>query len=352
MKLVFVTQVLNPEDAVLGFVVRWVRGLAQECERVRVLALEAAEFELPPNVDVLVIGRRGKVARYLRYRKFLTEAFRDDGFDKLLTHMVPRYSNLAAGLADKHGIGHFLWYTHKGVDRRLEKAVHQVAKVFTASAESMRIETPKRVVTGHGIDLAHFDARDANPVSPTRLLSVGRLTPAKDPLTLLAAFSILLSRGHDVYLDLVGGGLTDADASFRRTVEEQIELGGPELGERVQQVGSVGYPDIPSFYRRATLFVSTSLTGSVDKVVLEAMAAGRPVVTCNESFPPIFAELGGSASLLTFGRGRADELAERLEALLLASAAERHALGEKLREIVRRDHEVDALMRRLVAEMA
>lgn len=350
MKLVFVTQVLDRDDAVLGFVTSWVEGLARRCEAVRVVALEVGNTEgLPANVDWRVVGRRGRVRRYLRYRAYLREAFARDGFDRLLTHMVPRYSTLAAGLARRHGVGHYLWYTHKGVDGRLRRALEVVDRAFTASAESLRVETPRKVVTGHGIDLAHFDARDSNPVWPPRLLSVGRLTPAKDPLTLLAAFSILVHRGHDVYLDWVGGGLVAGDEGLLRSVREQIEVGG--LEGRVELHGAVPWREVPRFFRRATLFVSTSLTGSVDKVVLEAMACGRPVVTCNESFPPLLAELGEDAARTSFEAGNAEQLAARMEGWLLLDQARRDELGARLRAIVARDHEVDALMGRLVREM-
>jgi glycosyltransferase involved in cell wall biosynthesis len=113
----------------------------------------------------------------------------------------------------------------------------------------------------------------------------------------------------------------------------------------------VPYREVPAYYRRATLVVNTSLTGSLDKVVLEAMAMGRPVVTCNEAVLPLFAELGPDAELLGFEPGNAAQLAERIEALLALTQAERDALGARLRAIAARDHEVDALMRRLVAEM-
>ena len=79
------------------------------------------------------------------------------------------------------------------------------------------------------------------------------------------------------------------------------------------------------------------------------MAARRAVVTCNESFAPIFAELGAEAAGLQFPAGDAPALAERVAALLARPAAERLALGERLRAIVARDHEVDALMARLCA---
>lgn len=350
MKLVFLTQVLDADDAVLGFVTRWVEGLARECERVRVVALEVGDASgLPPNVDWRVIGRRGRVGRYLRYRRVLAEALRDDGFDAVLAHMVPRYALVAAGPARRAGAGLFLWYTHAAVDARLERAVRAVDKVFTASAESLRVGTPKRVVTGHGIDLAHFDPRGHQPAVPPRVLSVGRMTPRKDPLTVLSALSILASRGRELELDWVGAGLTERDAGFARTVREHVELGG--LQERVHMHGSMSYREVPRMYRRATLVVNASLTGSLDKVALEAMASARPLVSCNEAAWGVLDELGERAKLLRFEPGNAEQLAERIESLLELDAAERAEIGERSRAIVARDHEVDALMRRLVAEM-
>lgn len=350
MRLLFLTQVLDRDDAVLGFVTRWIEGLARCVERVRVVALEVGDVGgLPDNVDHREIGRRGRIGRYLRYRRVLKEALSSDGFDTVLGHMVPRYSLVAAGPARRAGARSFLWYTHKGVDGRLRRAERVVEKIFTASEASLRLETAKRVVTGHGIDLAHFDPRGQNPVQPSRILSVGRLTPAKDPLTVLAAVSILVSRGHDLKLDWVGAGLTQADVGFQAAVRDQIEAGG--LVERVELHGAVPYRDVARLYHRASCLVNASLTGSVDKVVLEAMAARRPVLTCNESFPPILAELADRARGLFFEPGNANELADRLEALFALSLAQRDDLGRDLAAIVARDHEVDALMRRLVREM-
>ncbi len=350
MKLLFLTQILDRGDAVLGFVPRWIEGLAKHCERVRVMALEVGDISgLPAHVDVREIGRKGWLGRYLRNRRFLKEALGEDGFDAVLAHMVPRYSLLAHGIASKSGAAEFLWYTHGAVDARLERAVRVVDGVFTASEESLRLDTPKKIVTGHGVDIEHFAARGADPVRPIRILEVGRLTPAKDPLTVIAAVGILVSRGFDVHLDLVGAGLVSSDDSYRRRVAEQIEVGA--LRERVKLHGAVPYRDIVPLYRDATLLVSASRTGSVDKVVLEAMACSRPVVTCNDAFPRLFRELGADGGKLLFEPGSAASLAERIEGLLRLRQPERAALGERLRALVARDHEVDALMGRLVEHM-
>lgn len=350
MRLLFLTQVLDRRDAVLGFVSRWVAGLSRHCERVRVIALEVGDtLDLPDNVDSRSVGRSGKALRWLRYQKFLQEALGPDGFDTVLAHMVPRYSLLAAPLARLHGAPQFLWYTHGAVDERLERAEREVEAIFTASPESLRLETQKKVVTGHGIDLEHFDDRGAPPREPPRLVSVGRLTPAKDPLTLVAALGHLAARGLEVGLDLVGGSLAAGDEQYGELVRR--EVGRLGLERRVSFHGAVPYLDIPALYASASVLVSASKTGSVDKVVLEAMACRRPVVTCNDAFPRVFSALGTDGARLTFPQGDGLALADRVEALLALSPIERGALGERLRELVRREHEVDALMARLCERM-
>lgn len=350
MKLLFLTQVIDANDAVLGFVPRWIQGLARHCERVRVVALEAGDIStLPVNVDVRVVGRHGTLSRWWRYKGFLREAFEKDGFDACLAHMVPRYALLAAGPARRAHARTYLWYTHAAVDARLRRAVGKVEKVFTASSESMRVDTVRRVVTGHGIDLDHFDRRDEEPGQPARLLAVGRLTPAKDPLTVLAAVSVLVHRGFDLHLDLVGAGLTEGDRQYMRTIEEAIEVGG--VKERIHLHGSVPYRDVPQWYARATAVINASLTGSLDKVVLEAMASRRPVVSCNPAASAVLAQIGEDGRALTFESGSPADLADRLQRVLELSREKRADLGSRLRALVARDHEVDALMTRLCAEM-
>jgi glycosyltransferase involved in cell wall biosynthesis len=350
VKLVFLTQTVDAGDAVLGFVPRWLAGLARHCAEVRVIALEAGDLStLPENVSVRVVGRRGRLLRWLRYRAHLSEALERDGFERILAHMVPRYVLLARGPAARAGVPLYLWYTHAGVDRRLEQALAAVERVFTASPESLRIDTRKRVVTGHGIDLEHFRQRDEQASAHPRILSVGRLTAAKDPLTVLAALAELVGRGHDLALDWVGGGMTAADVEYGKRVTQRVaELG---LVERVRFAGAVPYREVPRWYADSTLVVNASLTGSLDKTVLEAMASGRPVVSCNEAIPPALAALGAERELLRFSPGDAPELAARIEALLELGPAGRAELGGRLRAIVANEHEVERLMARLVREM-
>ncbi len=272
--------------------------------------------------------------------------------------MVPRYSTLAAGLARKAqgggGAAHFLWYTHKGVDRRLLAALEVVDGAFTASELSLRVDTPKKIVTGHGIDLDHFDvaARPDDEGGAIRLLSVGRLTPAKDPLTVIEAVAMLRADGHDATLTWAGGTLARGDDEYEAMIRSVVSE--RDLGGAVHFVGAVPYPEIPAAFAEADLFINASGTGSVDKVVLEAMAARRPFVSCNESIPPVLAVDAGLAERadeFTFRAGDAVSLAAALRGWIDRPRADRRATGERLREIVAKHHEVDALMARIVRRM-
>ena len=95
--------------------------------------------------------------------------------------MVPRYSTVAATHRPRKRdrAGHFLWYTHKPAwTDRLHRAIGVVDSGLHRLARSRcRVETPKKVVTGHGIDLGALPPGERSPpTSPPRLLSVGRLS--------------------------------------------------------------------------------------------------------------------------------------------------------------------------------
>jgi len=86
--------------------------------------------------------------------------------------------------------------------------------------------------------------------------------------------------------------------------------------------------------------------------VLEAMSMQRPVVSCNEAVPPLLKALGARAASMAFVPGDAASLAHQIQALLNLTPADYAALGHELRAIVEREHEVGALMRRLVQHMS
>lgn len=119
--------------------------------------------------------------------------------------------------------------------------------------------------------------REATPVDRSSIglgvdtpmvLWVGRLDPVKGLRTLVEAFADVAAR-TDAHLVLVGGGLWHdrlVEAIARRSLAGRVHL----LGSR---------SDVPALLKSADVFVFPSQTEGLPNALLEAMAAGCPIVT-------------------------------------------------------------------------
>ena len=119
------------------------------------------------------------------------------------------------------------------------------------------------------------------------VLTVGTLEPRKNLPRLVEAFAALPARLLDTHdLVLVGAVGWDAD--------ETLEAAARHRG-RIHQLGHVAEEDLPALYRGAATFAYPSLYEGFGLPVLEAMAAGTPVLTSNVSSLP---EVAGDAAVL------------------------------------------------------
>ena len=127
-----------------------------------------------------------------------------------------------------------------------------------------------------GVDTALFtpegpDRRAAHGLEGKRVvLCVTRLVPIKNLSLLVEAVAGLCRERDDVVLVLVGEG------PQRAALEAQARSLG--CAEAVRFAGYVAQQETPSWYRTADVFALTSDFDNSPNVVLEAMAAGLPVV--------------------------------------------------------------------------
>lgn len=135
------------------------------------------------------------------------------------------------------------------------------------------------------------------------IIWTGRLDPVKGFEEMLAAFASVRER-YPVKLLLVGEG------SYRPAVERLVRQHG--LTEDVLMLGQRA--DVPQLLKAADLFLFCSRTEGLPNALLEAMAAGLPIVTTN---------VPGCRDLIVHGRtgllatkGRVDEIAANLTTLL------------------------------------
>jgi glycosyltransferase involved in cell wall biosynthesis len=140
------------------------------------------------------------------------------------------------------------------------------------------------------------------PAEARLLLWVGRFDPVKGLDDLVDALSMLDDRG--VYLALAGEG------PYETIVRRGVARAG--LGDRVRFLGR--RDDVPSLLAAADVFVLPSHTEGLPNALLEAMAAGRPIVTT---------DIPGCRGLITDGVSglltppkRPDELSRRIRRLI------------------------------------
>jgi glycosyltransferase involved in cell wall biosynthesis len=265
MKLLIVTQIVDSEDSYLGFFTRWIEEFAKYAEQVEVICLKEGKHELPANVHVHSLGKeRGAASSFTYARRFLSLIRRlRHNYDTVFVHMNPEYVVLGGVWWHLWGKKVALWYMHKSVDTKLRLATLLADIVFTASKESFRIERSKIRITGHGIDTDFFSP-DASVVRGDHLLSVGRLMPSKR---------------HDLAIRQAAEMGRELRIAGEGPERANLETLAQALHVHVQFLGGLSHERLRDEYRKASLFLHTSETGSLDKVVLEALACGLPVRT-------------------------------------------------------------------------
>jgi len=119
------------------------------------------------------------------------------------------------------------------------------------------------------IDLSQFHYRVRNPLRPHLVCTRG-FHPYYGIDVIVRAFCDVQKSYPDAQLDLVGGG--DLEASIRGLVA-QLKVAN------VNFLGVASRQEIGKFYDRADIFVNASNLDNMPVSVLEAFAAGTPVVT-------------------------------------------------------------------------
>jgi glycosyltransferase involved in cell wall biosynthesis len=170
--------------------------------------------------------------------------------------------NCRGGAAPWRQHERFLW---PGADHILCNS--RILKDFLVSRYGL---PPARLtVVPNGVDTDWFrPGANGRPQGPPVLLSVARLVPDKDHDTLVAAFGRLAARHPEAELWLVGNGPRRAD------LEQRVQ--GLGLAGRVKFLPAT--KDIRRLYTQADIFVLSSVNEALPNVILEAMAAGLPVV--------------------------------------------------------------------------
>jgi glycosyltransferase involved in cell wall biosynthesis len=293
----------------------------------------------------------------------LVRFVRRERFDVLHAHLVR--STVLAGIAGQLSGTPMIATLHNtdrrsGVGAALRVAEHWVLRnaaerVIAVGWETARVH--RAALGAREIDVipnavgepAHLSADERAevrrelgvPEGAPLLLSVGRLVPQKAPIDLLRAFAQLPQYGALPELRFAGVGRLEA--GLAREIEQ---LG---LGARVRRLGLRS--DVPRLLAASDLYVSASRWEGLPVAMLEAMAAGLPVIATHVGDVPRVLDSG--SGVLVPPRDP-DALAGAIAALL-ADPERRERLGAGARARARTDFGAEAWAARhmaLYAEVA
>ncbi|HSN96696.1 MAG TPA: glycosyltransferase [Candidatus Nanopelagicales bacterium] len=195
--------------------------------------------------------------------------------------------------------------------------------------QTERVRSDKVLTILNGVDPSEFapgrDPRAARarlgvPLDGIHIGCVARLSPIKDHATLIDAFARLKGRLPAVHLTLVGDGET------RRDLEHRIQQHGLQGAVTFAGTRHDVHEILPAF----DMFAMSSLTEGISLTLIEAAAAGLPIVATRVGGnPEIIDEL--ESGILVPPRNPS-ALAEAL--FLVAVNPERARMGQRARERV------------------
>ena len=158
------------------------------------------------------------------------------------------------------------------------------------------VHLSKRIHVIHeGVDANYFSQEPLDPYKelqhmPPRgipfMLTAGAMSPRKNIKRVLEAF-LKVQDSIPHHLVLVGGTGWDCD-------EASNMLKNPTVAQKVHHLGYVSDNQLQALYKYADFYLHASLFEGFGLTVLEAMAAGCPVITSNISSLP---DIAGDAAL-------------------------------------------------------
>lgn len=187
-------------------------------------------------------------------------------------------------------------------------------------------EWPKLHIVHCGVEPARYDAP---PATGKGLLFVGRMAAAKGVPVLINAMAQISAAHPQAHLTLIG------DGPDRAKLEAQAARLG--LAGAITFTGYQNQDEVAAALSRAAIFVLPSFAEGVPVVLMEAMAARRPVFTTRIAGIPELVEDGISGRIVPPGDGAA--FAQAVSDIL-SDPARATAMGEAGRQKVQAEFDI------------
>ena len=358
MNLLIITQKVDINDDVLGFMHGWIAEFAKHCEKLTVICLQKSEYSLPGNIKILSLGKNNYQLRINNYElfkkiKYLFNFYRyiwreRKNYDAVFVHMNQIYVILGGFLWRLWHKKIALWYAHGQVSFSLKIAKKLTDVIFTSTKSGFRLKSKKIKVIGQGIDVNKLIIKnyELNNNDNFKIIAIGRISPVKNYETLIEAVEILHKERIKLSVDIIGQAGTAEQEKYFAGLKKMVQ--DKNLGDIINFRGAVPNKNIVECLHSADLFVSTGLTGSLDKAMAEAMSCGLPLLTCNEA---MFEVLGEYKEKLMYNKKDFTQLSDKIKMIINLDKNEKQKMAGDLRDIVINNHSLENFVKKIVNDL-
>jgi glycosyltransferase involved in cell wall biosynthesis len=239
---------------------------------------------------------------------------------------------------------------HKSINLKLKIAEKLADKIFTASKESFQLKSKKIIITGHGIDVNKFKPQglNLNKDSKLKIIYVSRISKIKNQEMLIRAIDVLVNKKNFKNLEvcIVGAPATPPDRPYLEFLKDLITKFN--LNNYIKFIGKIPNKDIVKYYNESNLSVDLCPTGGVDKVVLESMACGVPVIVLNKTFVPILAAYQKELILKEDDPG---ELADKIFNFYFFDKSFMEKMKKELRDKIIKLFNLEEIIKKIITEL-
>jgi glycosyltransferase involved in cell wall biosynthesis len=347
MNLLMITRKIDKDDGLAGFTFNWAKKIGEKTSKLYIICLEKGNTEgLPENIKIFPIREKPqnniilrKITTFLNFQKIIAKNIRK--VDGVFCHMNPEYTISVWPLAKIFNKKIISWYAHGTVSLRLKLLEKMADKIVTPSQKSFRLKSKKVIITGHGIDINKFKKTDTPSSDKFKIITVGRISPTKDLETLIKAIDIIVNdhRQKDISVEIIGSPGLKSHKSYLESLKKMVKK--MDLESCIKFLGSIANKDIPQKLNESQLFINLSNTGSVDKVVLEAMATEIIPITSNVAFEEILDK-----------KFRTEANNYKMLAKKIMDIKNKNLKDDKgkLRKIIVENHNLDKLIEKIINE--
>ncbi len=319
--------------------------VAVACAPAGYLVDQLSRSEIP--VFPMIMKNRLSLRSVLECRRIL-KSFRPDivhthgGTAGFTGRIASKLAGVQGTVHTYHGI-HYLHYrdwvrrtAFRAADFLLKRWTSRLICVsksdFDAGCKAGIVDPVKAVVIRNGIDVGEFSRRITGKRKRERVIgTIGRLHIQKGHRWLIEALPAVRRQIPGAVIEIVG------DGELRAELEQQA--GSLGAGAQVRFLGE--RTDIPALLAGMEIFVLPSLWEGLPLVLLEAMAASRPIVATGVDGVLEVVEDGKDALLVP--PGDATALAEAI-ILVLKKPALARQLASRARKKVCREFDIQSMI--------